>query len=85
MLFSTTSLSRFFIYFKLTSDIIEFSNFKIRGPAAKMCVAFQYFNLERNYDVLKSNSPCSFLKKNLNFDESEAEWKMENSTHFFKR
>ena len=26
-------------------------NLKIKGPGAKLCVAFYYFNFERNYDV----------------------------------
>ena len=35
-----------------------------------------YFNIERNYDVLKSKSPCFLLKKNINFIKSETESKM---------
>ena len=32
---------------------------KMRGLGAKLCVRlFYYFNFERNYDVLKSKSPC---------------------------
>ena len=38
-------------------------NLKIRGMGTKLCVAFYYFNFERNYDVLKSKSPCILLKK----------------------
>ena len=40
-----------------------------------------YFNLERNYDVLKSKSPCILLNKNLNFDKNETESTMENPTN----
>ena len=45
---------------------------------------FCYFNFERNYDVLKSKSPCILLNKNINFNKNEAESKMENPTHSFK-
>ena len=31
-------------------------NLKIRGLGATFCVAFYYFNFERNYDILKSES-----------------------------
>ena len=41
---------------------------------------FYYFNFERNYNVLKSKSPC-FLLKNINFNKNETESKMENPTH----
>ena len=39
---------------------------------------FYYFNFERNYDVLKSNSPCILLNKNINFNNNETElkWKI---------
>ena len=44
-------------------------NLKNRGLGAKLCVwLFCYFNFGRNYDVLKSQSPCILLnKKNTNF------------------
>ena len=38
---------------------------------------FYYFNFERNYDVLKSKSPCILLNKNINFNKNETESKME--------
>ena len=44
---------------------------------------FYYFNFERNYDVLKSTSPCILLNKNINFNKNETESKMENLTHSF--
>ena len=42
-----------------------------------------YFNFERNFDVLKSKSPCFLflLKKNIIFNENKKELKMENLTH----
>ena len=46
---------------------------------------FYYFNFERNYDVLKSENPCIFLNKNINFNENETESKMENTTHRLER
>ena len=44
-------------------------NLKNRGLGPKLCVwLFCYFNFGRNYDVLKSQSPCILLnKKNTNF------------------
>ena len=52
-------------------------NLKIRG-------LFYYFNFGRNYDVLKSKSPCIFLNKNINFNKNETESIMENPTHSFR-
>ena len=45
---------------------------------------FCYFNFERNYDVLKSKSPCILLNKNINFDKSETELKMENPANILR-
>ena len=45
---------------------------------------FCYFNFKRNYDVLKSKSPCFLLNKNLNIKKNEMESKMENNTHSFR-
>ena len=46
---------------------------------------FYYFNFERNYDILKSESPCIFLNKNINFNKNEAESKTENPTVLERR
>ena len=40
-----------------------------------------YFNFERNYDVLKSKSPCILLNESTNFNKNETKSKMENPTH----
>ena len=53
---------------------------KIIGLGAKFCEAF-VFNFKRNYDVLKSNSPCVLLNKNIYFTKNETKSKMENTTH----
>ena len=45
---------------------------------------FCYFNFERNYDVLKSKSPCILLNKNINFDKNETELKMENPANILR-
>ena len=45
---------------------------------------FCYFNFEKNYDVLKSKKPCILLNKNITFNKSEAESKMENLSHSFR-
>ena len=42
-----------------------------------MCL-FYYFNLERNFDVLK------LLYKKINFNKSEMELKTENPTQIFE-
>ena len=44
---------------------------------------FYYFSFERSYDDLKSKSLCIFLNKNINFNKSETESKMEYPTHSF--
>ena len=41
---------------------------------------FYYFNFERNYDILKSNSPCILLNKIINFNKNGMESKPENPT-----
>ena len=46
---------------------------------------FYHFNFERNYDALKSKSPCILLNKNINFNKNETESKMENPTHGLER
>ena len=43
---------------------------------------FYYFNLERNYDVLKSKGPWILLNENINFNKNETESKIENPTQF---
>ena len=45
---------------------------------------FYYSSFEKNYDVLKSKSPCILLSKNINFDKNETESKMENPTPRFR-
>ena len=45
---------------------------------------FYYFNFERDYDVLKSKSPCILLNKKINIDKNETESKMENPRHSFR-
>ena len=43
---------------------------------------FYYFNFEKNYDILKSKSPC-FL--GINFNKNEMESKIEKShMHFWR-
>ena len=42
---------------------------------------FYYFNIEINYDVLKSKSPCIWLNKNTNFHKNETKSKIENPTN----
>ena len=43
-------------------------NLKIRGLGGKLL-----FNFKRNYDVLKSKSPCILLNKNIKFNKNETD------------
>ena len=62
---------------------ISCSNLKFSGEQNRVW-CFSYFNFGRSHDVLKSNSLCIFLNKNINFNYNETESKMENSTHTFR-
>ena len=42
------------------------------------------FGSKTAYGVLKSKSPSILLNKNINFNKSETELKMENPTHSFR-
>ena len=46
---------------------------------------FYYFYFERNYDDLKSKSPCFLLNKIINFNKNETELKMENPITVLER
>ena len=59
-------------------------NLNNKGLGAKLCWIFYYFNIERNYDVLKSKSSCILLNKNINFNKIETESKKENPIHSLK-
>ena len=50
----------------------------------KLCVAFLFFDFERNYEVLKSKSLCFLLNKNIIFNKNKTESKMENPIHFWR-
>ena len=67
------------------TDIIDFWNFllqlKSQTSGSKTVCLFYYFNFERSYDVLKSQSPCILLNKNMNFNKNESESEVESPTH----
>ena len=44
---------------------------------------FIVLTLKKNYDVLKSKTPCIFLNKNINFNKNERKLKMEKPTQIF--
>ena len=48
------------------------------------CLLFCYFNFEGSYDVLKPKSPCILFNKNINFNKTKTESKMENPTDSFR-
>ena len=54
-----------------------FSNFLLQLQNQRL---FYYFYFERNYEVLKSKSPCFLLK----FNKAETELRMENPTRSFR-
>ena len=68
--------------------MIAFENFllqlKIRSWKQNCVCLFYYFYFGRNYDALKSMSPCILLNKDINFKKSETESKQENRTHSFR-
>ena len=88
------------IYLKVTiekkwrTQNFDYKNWKssssgqfLRSGSKTVCglSTFYYFYFERNYDVLKSNSPCFLLNKNIEFDKNKTESKMENPTHSLGR
>ena len=46
---------------------------------------FCYFNFDRNYDILKSKSPCILLNKNINFNKTKQNWKWKIPNTFLER
>ena len=73
---------------QLTQISMNFRTFcwilKVRVLGAKLCVFLYYFNLKRNYDGLKSKSPCILLNKKIKFNKTETESKVKNLTHKFR-
>ena len=59
-------------------------NFPISCCNSKIRGLLDYFYFERNYDALKSRSPCFLLNKNITFNKNETESKMGNPTHRFR-
>ena len=60
------------------------SNIYLKVWEEKCVWLFCYFDIERNYDVLKSKSPWSLLNKSANLNKNETESKMENPTHIYR-
>ena len=58
------------------SQNFDFLSLKNLSPSQFWGAPAHNDNFERNYDVLKSNSPCIFLDKNINFNIDETELKM---------
>ena len=56
----------------------------LKRLGAKLCVVFHYFHFESNSDFLKSKTACILLNKNINFNKSKTESRMENPTHSFR-
>ena len=62
------------------ADIVEFSNFLLQLKNQRFwsktpCGFSNIFNL-KGINVLKSNSPCFLLNKNVNFNKNETESKI---------
>ena len=49
------------------------SNIYLKVWEEKWVWLFCYFDIERNYDVLKSKSPWSLLNKTANLNKNETE------------
>ena len=75
--FGKLQLTQISLKFKTSS-----CNLNIRVLGSKLSVwLFNYFNFERSYDVLRSNSPSIFMNKNINFNKNETKLKMKNPPH----
>ena len=63
-----------------------FFNFLLQQKiiGAKLYVVWYYFYFGGNYDVLKSKSSCFLFNKNIKFNKSKTESKMENPAHIFR-
>ena len=61
-----------------------FANLKSEVQEQNCVRLFCYFNFERNYDVLNTETLCILLNKNMNFNRNETKSKMENPTHSFR-
>ena len=46
---------------------------------------FQYFNFERNRDILHLKSSCFLLNKNIKLNKNEMASKMEDPPHNFRK
>ena len=83
----------------MTFSKLHFSKFKkfvtrsVFGEfqARKISLSFKtsqnyvgFLLLERNYEVLKSKSPCILLNKNTNLNKNKTESKIEDPTHSFR-
>ena len=70
---------------QLTQILLNFKTFcynlKTRGLGAKLRVAFLLLSFERNYDVLKSKSPCILLNKDITLIKTKQsrKWKIQHT------
>ena len=57
---------------------LNFKTSRCKTSGSKTVWLFYYFNFERNYDVLKSKSPCTLLNKNINLIKTKRNqnWKI---------
>ena len=77
-----------FLGYPTLADIIEFSIFlfqlKNQKSESKIVCGFSITYFGKNYGVLKLESPCFLLSKNINFNKNETKLKMENPTNSFR-
>ena len=77
-----------FLGYPTLADIIEFSIFlfqlKNQKSESKIVCGFSITYFGKNYGVLKLESPCFLLSKNINFNKNETKSKMENPTNSFR-
>ena len=65
--------------FNYFSSLLNLKNQKFGSKS--IC---RFFNFERNYNILKSKSPCFLLNRKVNFSKCETESKMKNPTDAFR-
>ena len=80
--FETSNLRRYHWIFKLLVSTLKSEVLDCLGWNCVWVSYYSYF--ERNYDVLKSKSPCFLLNKNIKFNKNDTELIMENPIHNFR-
>ena len=70
-------------YHWLLKRLVE--NLKIRGLAAKLCLAFLLFLFWKEFWSFNVKESMLFVNKNIKFNKNETETKIENPAHSFRK